>query len=976
MKNFIKNLLWLLMMCLSALPASAYDFEVDGICYDITSFTDLTVTATSLTETAPEEITIPNKVVFNGKELTVTIVAPNFAINNTNLTKVILNSKKIGNSAFKNCTNLNTIILQDSVRTIDDECFRGCETLKQIIFSDSISEIGNSSFRDCSEIESFCSKGIQILGKYSFYNCQKLISIDLPKLSYIPSYAFGKCTLLKEYNTPNITAIKEGAFSECVGLEECNIPVSVKDIGSEAFKQTSIKQVIIPDNVTALGSGVFNNCIQLSSATIGSGINILYPIFDGCVNLFELTISDSYETLNVLPYTSSGYESRYGGEYASTNGSQVTVCPGYFSGLNLKNVYVGRNIKQPAYKITRAEWFKRWAIYGYDGEKTNYYYNVYNSPFASSKISSITFGPYVSDIVMTDDSGSDSYGFIKVKGYEGKGTLHSTKEGHRYTDLVSCSFRIKGIFESCTDLEEIIFIGTSIKVPEFAFQYCTNLKTITLPYLTEEIGKQAFNGCTNLQSVDLGVVSNINDNVFQDCDNLSLINILSSNPPTYATGFNSATYISTNLNIPENVIDKYKSKSPWSNFWNITTDSSIMPWHIVDRIIYSIDNNIASVVGNTLPVYSKVTLPNQIEINNSVKTVKNIISLAFKDCFLESLSIPSSICFFGINSFSGCLITKTLIFEDGEEMLIFPSATTYTSSSTQSKTVNGQTVKFGVQYYDGYFKGLPIEELYLGRGLSDKSRYTISGDGVSTTYKIVSFDGPFYKLPNLKKITIGEMVKSIGPKKELIPEIDVYQTSGSFTNCSKIDSVFVNSLTPPIGAEFASNVYSNAKLFVPENKVLIYSEADGWKDFTNIYDSSIIYPSSILLNKDELTIKVGEEFHIIASVLPEDVTDKNIVWKSSDNSIVTVSNIGVISGISIGYAMITATCGDISATCEVTVTEEAGVEDVVFESKECFNVYNLEGILVKDDITIEDLSILPTGYYIIVSPTKTFKIKI
>ena len=47
----IKLLLTTIAVLLCSVMANAYDFEVDGIRYDITSFTDLTVKASSLSET-------------------------------------------------------------------------------------------------------------------------------------------------------------------------------------------------------------------------------------------------------------------------------------------------------------------------------------------------------------------------------------------------------------------------------------------------------------------------------------------------------------------------------------------------------------------------------------------------------------------------------------------------------------------------------------------------------------------------------------------------------------------------------------------------------------------------------------------------------------------------------------------------------------------------------------------------------------
>ena len=58
---------------------------------------------------------------------------------------------------------------------------------------------------------------------------------------------------------------------------------------------------------------------------------------------------------------------------------------------------------------------------------------------------------------------------------------------------------------------------------------------------------------------------------------------------------------------------------------------------------------------------------------------------------------------------------------------------------------------------------------------------------------------------------------------------------------------------------------------------------------------------------------------LIATVLPENVTDPTVLWQSSDNTIATVDNNGVVTTVAHGECDITASCGDVSATCHITV---------------------------------------------------------
>ena len=76
--------------------------------------------------------------------------------------------------------------------------------------------------------------------------------------------------------------------------------------------------------------------------------------------------------------------------------------------------------------------------------------------------------------------------------------------------------------------------------------------------------------------------------------------------------------------------------------------------------------------------------------------------------------------------------------------------------------------------------------------------------------------------------------------------------------------------------------------------------------------------TSVILDRQTLELTVGTKETLKATVLPEDATDTNVVWTTSNEFVATVNN-GVVTAVSEGKAAITATAGDKSATCEVTV---------------------------------------------------------
>ena len=86
-------------------------------------------------------------------------------------------------------------------------------------------------------------------------------------------------------------------------------------------------------------------------------------------------------------------------------------------------------------------------------------------------------------------------------------------------------------------------------------------------------------------------------------------------------------------------------------------------------------------------------------------------------------------------------------------------------------------------------------------------------------------------------------------------------------------------------------------------------------------EDNFIAVTGITLDFDEMTITEGETVAINATVYPDDATDAEITWSSSDTSVATVAD-GVVTAVSEGTATITAEAGECAAMCEITVEKK------------------------------------------------------
>lgn len=145
--------------------------------------------------------------------------------------------------------------------------FDGDETIKSIVLGEGITKVGD----------------------YLFHGCKNAVSVSMP-------------TTLKSIGTgsfsPSITA--SGVTGELTAI---NIPNNVTVIGSSAFSNNAIQELLIPSSVTELGSYVFSNCAKLKSVRSES-TTIGAFAFTKCTALSNLTIAASCKTFgsNILTY--------------------------------------------------------------------------------------------------------------------------------------------------------------------------------------------------------------------------------------------------------------------------------------------------------------------------------------------------------------------------------------------------------------------------------------------------------------------------------------------------------------------------------------------------------------------------------------------------------------------------------------------------------------------------------------------------
>ena len=282
----------------------AYDFDVDGIYYNIISSTDCTV------EVAPKEIgDIYGSIAINANAYSGVVNVPEQVTYKDKTYKVIA----IGEGSFMRCFNLEEIVIPNTIKTIKTNAFYGCANLRELRIPKSVTSIQTytdnyysveSCFGECSNLESIIVEDGNTVYD-SRNNCNALIKTKTNELIL--------CT-----------------------ASSIEIPKTVKVIGAGAFlKNRQLKKLIIPSNITSIDSNAFYGCSDLNELIIEDGKELLN--IAGC-------LLQKYSVIGM--FSGSPIQQLYLGRSIQHQwkGGVVTNSPGILFGPELVKISIGASV--------------------------------------------------------------------------------------------------------------------------------------------------------------------------------------------------------------------------------------------------------------------------------------------------------------------------------------------------------------------------------------------------------------------------------------------------------------------------------------------------------------------------------------------------------------------------------------------------------------------------------------------------------
>ncbi|MDR0632939.1 MAG: leucine-rich repeat domain-containing protein [Holosporales bacterium] len=218
--------------------------------------------------------------------------------------------KRIGAGVFYNFMDLQSIIIPNGVRIIDDFAFADCgaltiinlynvETIGEDAFARCHSlvyislfaakQIGCNAFFSCQSLTNISAHEVENIGDDAFAQCSRLTSINCPRAKSIGRSTFTQCDSLSNFDFTSVESIGSGAFAHCRSLRRVSFP-HVKKISWSAFAECDYLRSVSFPNIKRIGKHAFSNCSYLTDIDLHNVEKIGHDAFTGCTRLQTVTL--------------------------------------------------------------------------------------------------------------------------------------------------------------------------------------------------------------------------------------------------------------------------------------------------------------------------------------------------------------------------------------------------------------------------------------------------------------------------------------------------------------------------------------------------------------------------------------------------------------------------------------------------------------------------------------------------------------
>ena len=878
-------------------PAEIIDnVVIDGMTYSVnTSNHEATLERCEITG----EITVPSVISYDGTDY--------------NVVKIIKTYYRIFNNATK-------VVIPSSINIISSGVFSNCQILEDILFEDGENPIringkedmyGTGAFYQCYNLK-YIYVGRPFNSVNLFYQTHITGPIKLelsPSLTYINGFddaplnpeidlsnietiggAAFYGTPLTELKLPKVVNIGSNAFKNCP-IENIEFGPFLEEIGTNAFENAKIHDLILPSSLKKIGESAFVSNKKLSNIYIADSKEALYI---GDCNMFdEAPIKKLYLGRNINSYSLNDYSGPFGRKnlvnyiYPDMEiviGENVTRINDY--------MFVNRSFKGDITLPNSVESIGRLAF----GITTPNTYQVKKEiecvtlpenlkecgavPFEQRYINKIEVPKGIKYLT------SDLFPLNPVNRYNINipASVETIHAGSKFSgDTITLEDRTNPL-----RLYSVSFYGNHI--------YCgmplkSSVSGNDFSCKTFEIGKDAI----NLSAIDLNMRGDSS--------------IIISNPvnPPMINSISDTSYEKTKVVIEFNSLDSYNKSKEWAKFRDFEFFISI-PFRSLSITI----GDSAEINATINPLFKDNNSIEWISSDENIAYIENgiIATRSVGQCYITAIDKlgHKASCQISVLPVKVHSISINLNKWDCEEGDSIQLKTSILPDNATDKTIIWSSSDENVAIVDqsGLVSAINAGECVITATAADSSGITDSCN-VYVTAKVIPIE-----------------FLTIEPKLWNAVEGDTLTFSATVMPENATDkSIIWSSNDTSVATVSEEGVVYALK---PGETVITATAADGSGATAscNVYvGAKVILVKSLTIEPQLWNAVEGETLSLSTIVTPENATDKSVAWSSSDTSVATVSQDGVITALKPGETVVTAIAADgsgVQASCNVYVT--------------------------------------------------------
>lgn len=930
------------------------------------------------------------KVLWNGKSELKTIQDYAFfkciSLNNFEMPNTTLS---VGNSSFRYNASLTNIHLSTSLNYIDEYAYGECG-FSQITLPESLANIQAGAFINNEFLqEIILPERLQGLGSAAFENNSKLESVTFHtaiETMTIGNNAFNQCPILNKVYITNMNSFAQTNFNNAKA-NPANTSQHIYDANGK-----EIINVVLPKGTKYVNNNAFNGCAFIESIEMPATMDhVNDDIFVGCSALKDVycyaeevpefigvnnpaSMDDVFQnaTLHVPFGSESLYQkdTSWWGKFTKLLGCEpkpTAVVEKIDLSTLTVNVKAGENYNEQKLTIYPAEAAnvrikystadrkvadidENGVIKGVAPGVTTIYYTANDGNGVTSECKVIVRNPeveYVGDIYYLFDKAKKEATVTSIYGGKNK-SLEAEKVAQVYTGTVSIpeqttfnavTYDVKkvgGYAFTCQNELQALRVGAFVeKIEDNAATKAMNLNRVTVANASQlvTVGKRSFMDCAGLQHVlfegTTQYLDVIDTAAFKNCAKLE--DVIWEGKSTLRLIGDSAFYCDSKLETVKwndkcdlKIIDNYAFYKCSSLNHFIMPNSTLS----VGKYAFRYDAGLTDIqLSTSLSIiydyafgecgFSQIVLPESLKsmqagafINNSnladitvPKKTEGIGAGAFENCSaLESVTFKTHETKLTVdkNAFNHCAVLSKVNIDylDDWAHINFQNAAANPASTAHRLYLNGEEM-VDIE--------LPVGTKYIGNNV---------------------FNG----CSDIRTLKIPATVEHVN--------------DNIIAGCSSLTDVYCYATKVPsfIGTEDPSSmndVFRKATLHVIYGNEEAYKADAWWKRFYKIEgckDPGVedVKVSNITISQTEITLKPDDTLQLEATVYPTEAANKSVIWKSSNEDVVIVTDEGFVLAVAEGEADVTvasAENSEIKAVCHIKVEKEKEPEVPIVQIK-------------------------------------------